>query len=70
VTDIDVLHFEVKRAERLRLYEALDQAIADACCRIPVVLHRANERPWVAIIRLEDLPQLVMSLYPTLAKTA
>ena len=70
VTDIENLHFEVKRAERLRLYEALDQAIADAGCRIPIVLHRANERPWVAIVRLEDLPQLAVTIYLTLAKTA
>ena len=70
VTDIEVLHFEVKRAERLRLYEALDQAIADAGSRIPVVLHRANERPWVAIIRLDDLPQLAMTIHQTLAKSA
>ena len=67
VTEIQNLHFEVKRAERLRLYEALDQALTDCGSRIPVVLHRANHRPWVAIVRLEDLPQLAALIYATLA---
>ena len=70
VTDIENVHLEVKRAETLRLYDALDQAIADAGNRIPVVLHRANQRPWVAIVRLDDLPQLAVNLYLTLAQTA
>lgn len=70
VTDIENIHLEVKRAEKLRLYEALDQAIADAGGRIPVVLHRTNHQPWVAIVRLEDLPQLAVTVYLTLAKTA
>ena len=70
VTDIETLHFEVKRSEGFRLYDALDQAIADAGVRIPVVLHRANHRPWVAIVRLDDLPQLAVTIYLTLAKTA
>lgn len=65
---IDRVHFEVKRVEALRLYAALDQAIADAGDNIPVVLHRASQRPWVAIVRLEDLPRLAVQLYLTLAK--
>ena len=70
VADIENVHLEVKRAETLRLYDALDQAIADGGGRIPVVLHRANHRPWVAIVRLDDLPQLAVTVYLTLAKTA
>ena len=68
-TDIDDVHFEVKRCESLRLYEALAQAIADAGDKIPVVLHRQNRQPWVAIVRLEDLPRLVVQLYLTLAES-
>jgi hypothetical protein len=70
VTAVEKVHFEVKRAEGLRLYPALDQAIADAGERIPVVLYRANSRPWVAIVRLDDLPQLAVQIYLTLAQTA
>jgi hypothetical protein len=67
VTGLEGVHFEVKRTESFRLYGALDQAIADAGDRIPVVLHRANQRPWVAVVRLDDLPQLAVQVYLTLA---
>ena len=58
VTDCDQLHIEVKRTESFRLYAALDQAVADAGDKLPMVLHRCNRRPWVAIVRLEDLVRL------------
>ncbi len=62
------VHFEVKRVEALRLYPALGQAIEDAGQHVPVVLHRANQKPWVAIVRLDDLPNLAVQLYLTLAE--
>lgn len=58
VTDCEELHVEVKRTESLRLYQALEQAINDAGDKLPIVLHRSNRKPWVAILRLEDLPRL------------
>jgi hypothetical protein len=64
------VHFEVKRVEALRLYPALEQAVADAGDNVPVVLHRANQKPWVAIVRLDDLPKLAVQLYLTLAQKA
>jgi hypothetical protein len=67
-TEIAGVHFEVKRTEVLRLHEALDQAITDAGENVPVVLHRANNRPWLAIVRLDDLPKLAVQLYLTLAQ--
>jgi hypothetical protein len=67
-TAIAKVHFEVKRVETLRLHDALQQAIADAGDKLPVVLHRANQKPWVAIVRLDDLPQLAVQLYLTLAQ--
>ena len=50
------LHCEVKRTERFALYPALDQAQRDAegTAAVPVVIHRQNRRPWVAVISLED----------------
>lgn len=62
------VHVEVKRVEALRLYQALEQAIADAGDKVPIVLHRANNKPWLAIIRLDDLPKLAVQLYLTLAQ--
>jgi hypothetical protein len=67
-TAIAKVHFEIKRSERLYLYDALEQAADDAGDQIPVLLHRANQRPWVAIVRLNDLPQLAVQLYLTLAQ--
>lgn len=62
VTDIPGIHIECKRTERFRLYEALEQAIADAGTGVPLVLHRQNKKPWVVVIRLDDLPRLAAIL--------
>lgn len=62
VTSLSGIHFESKRTERFKLYQALDQAIRDAGDKIPVVCHRPNRRPWVAIVRLDDLPRLAKAL--------
>ena len=62
IADIPDIHIECKRTERFRLYEALEQAVEDAGNNVPVVLHRQNRKPWVAIIRLDDLPTLVQKL--------
>ncbi len=60
VTDIPELHIECKRTEHFRLFEALDQAVEDAGShKTPVVMHRPNRRPWVVVLRLDDLPELV-----------
>ena len=64
------VHFEVKRRERLDLWGSLLQAKEEAGDKVPVVLHRANGRPWIAIVPLDDLPRLVVQLYLQLGKTA
>ena len=52
------LHVEVKRTERLSLYPALLQAATDAKNDIPVVMHRANGKPWVVCLELKHLKAL------------
>lgn len=53
------IHFEVKRTERFRLYQALDQAQRDANGhRMPVIAHRMNRRPWVVVLTFEDFLKL------------
>ena len=53
------LHVEVKRQERLRLSEAVAQAVHDANNHaLPVVVHRSNRQPWLLTVRLADLLQL------------
>jgi hypothetical protein len=69
-TAIPKVHFEVKRAESFRLYDALEQAAGDAGENIPVVLHKQNRQPWVVVVRLDDLPQLAVQLYLTLAQNS
>jgi len=58
VTGLQGVHFEVKRTERLNLYDALEQAGSDAGDAIPVVLHRRNGKRWVAIVALDRLSEL------------
>lgn len=49
------VHVEVKRCERLSLYEAMEQAEHDANGHaLPVVVHRRNRKPWLVVMRLED----------------
>ena len=54
--DIAGIQFEVKRAERLSPYAALEQAAGD-CGALdkPVVLHRRNGKEWIAVMYLDDL---------------
>jgi len=54
-------HFEVKRTEKFRLYEAMGQAIAEAGGKVPVVAHRRNRGGWLTVMRLEDWAGLVRS---------
>jgi Holliday junction resolvase len=61
VVGLPGVHLEVKRTERLSLYDAIAQAISDAReGEIPVVAHRKNNAEWVMIIRLDDF----MKIYP------
>ena len=55
VCDCLPIHWECKRVERLRIYDALDQARDEAGGNIPVVAHRKNNHDWIAVLRLADL---------------
>ena len=52
---------EVKRTERFALREAWAQAVEDADARgdLPVVAHRWNGGPWLAVLLLEELLALL-----------
>lgn len=62
-TAIQGIHFEVKRCEKLRVYAAVEQAIRDAGSNLPIVLHKANRRDWLAILRLDDLPRFAALVF-------
>ena len=51
------IHVECKRAERLNVGEAMEQAIRDSDRMLdgmPALFHRRNRKPWLVTMRLED----------------
>ena len=60
VHSIPGIHVEVKRVENFSLYPALDQAERDRQDgQVPVVFHRRNHKPWVAIVDAGDFIKLL-----------
>jgi hypothetical protein len=61
VTGLPGIHAEIKRVEKLNIYDAMAQSIHDAReNEIPVVMHRRNYDYWKVTMRLEDF----MKIYP------
>lgn len=59
VLDGVAIHVEAKRTERLTLWPAIDQAVADAPAgSVPIVWHRPNRRDSVVVVRTADLVRL------------
>jgi hypothetical protein len=56
------IHFEVKRQERLNVYEAVNQAVRDSCGKVPAVLWRRNRRDWLLILRVDDVLSFVKTI--------
>jgi Holliday junction resolvase len=55
VSELEHLHIEVKRCERLSVYKAMWQAIEDAAeGQVPVVAHKRNRQEWLVVLRAED----------------
>jgi hypothetical protein len=52
--DLRDFHFEGKTVERLRIHEAMAQAINDAGGKIPVVAHKRNRGEWLITMRATD----------------
>lgn len=56
ISDLEHIHWEVKRVERLNIDQAIDQAASDADQnQVPVVAHRKNHKPWLITIKADDL---------------
>ena len=53
---------ETKHVERLTLYAAFTQAIADCGERMPAVVHRKNHSESLITLRLEDLLKVLKEL--------
>jgi hypothetical protein len=66
VIGFEGVHIEVKRTEALRLYPALEQAMAERRPGdIATVWHRPNGRPWAVIMLASDFIALMRALGPT-----
>ena len=55
-------HLECKRVEKLNLYQAFTQAIADAKGKYPCVVHRKNHSESLFTCRFDDLLELLTQL--------
>lgn len=65
VHTIPGVHLEVKRVEAGNLYTWLAQAIEDAGAnKVPVVMHKRNRKEWVAIMRFDDMMNLLLTRSP------
>ncbi len=65
VVGLPGVHIEVKRTERLSLYDAMAQAISDSKGDIPAVFHRKNNSDWLVIMRLEDWIEIYKEWRPS-----
>lgn len=66
VVGLPGVHVEVKRAEKQCFYDWLSQAGSECGPNVPIVVHRQNNQPWIAVVKLDDLPRLATQLYLTL----
>lgn len=63
------IHAEIKRVERLNLYDAMAQAIHDAKDgELPTVFHRKNHSEWLVTMRLPDWMDLYKEYYETVVE--
>ena len=60
ILGLDGIHPESKRAESLRIYDAIEQAVHDSegTDDLPAVFHRRSTKPWLVIMRLSDWAEL------------
>lgn len=62
VVGVPHLHLEVKRTEKLRLDEAMEQSIRDAReDEIPIVVHRKDRQPWRVTLDLDNFMPMYMA---------
>jgi Holliday junction resolvase len=56
----EAFHCEVKRVEKLNIYDAIDQATRDSACKqIPYCAHRKNDCRWLVTVDGEDFMRLM-----------
>lgn len=59
VVGLPKIHLEIKRVERLNIYDAMAQSVHDAReGETPVVMHRRNNCEWLVTMRFDDWIEL------------
>ena len=58
--ELSAYHLEVKRVQALNIHDAISQAVRDGKDKTPVVVHRKNNKPWLATLFLEDFIRLAV----------
>lgn len=49
------IHIEVKRVEKLNIYDAIGQAVRDSKGKnLPIVAHRKNDHDWLITMKADD----------------
>ena len=54
VSELDHLHLEIKRVERININSVYEKAEKESKDKIPVVVHRSNRKPWLVTLKAED----------------
>lgn len=54
VVGLPGIHQEVKRVEKLNIYDAINQSVRDSQGKIPIVAHRKNHCEWLVTMRAVD----------------
>ena len=57
-TEVDQVHFEVKRYARIAACRFFDQAVRDAGKHLPVVAMREDRGEWLLMIRPTDILEI------------
>ena len=67
-TEVDKVHFEVKRYARIGACRFFDQAVRDAGKHLPVVAMREDRGEWLIMMRPEDLIEIATRIADTAQK--
>jgi hypothetical protein len=63
IVDIDGLHLEVKRVEKLNVSQALERCKQEAGDKVPVLFHRRNREKLKMTVFAEDFDAVVHAIF-------
>lgn len=67
IIGLEGIHAEIKRVERLNIYDAMAQAKHDAKPNeLPTVFHRKNNAKWLVTLELDSFMKLYKEYFETL----